>query len=743
MAKQSSPKSPLPIPAILPWDPWEDTQSVGGYGAWHSYEEPFNGFPNEIGSRYPPYSFTERERAPHVQARDQPPDPTASGPSAHDMEDWYATNSWKVHTFDVRASNAGAADTDAFPVETALELEVEILRKKARAKRRQARAKARAAAAAAAAAKVQTGNSASLRGGGWDGNDDGGGDWDNDDDDGNDGDHDDETGPLSHEMMQILMTPVRRAAGSIGSSTPSTDRDGNPAQHLHTGDDPPPPTASSSRAPPPGPGEPPQPGKYTYGVEFEFLLATKTRADDGRDPHPADDRWLSAALLGDPDQTLYEYTVRNRMADAMRRGGVIVNKSRDATDMFHSPRSQAARRLAFLDSLEPDVLADRALRARTNDLAVGANSGWVPPACVWDAAQDRDANIVRNARALVAAFEAQHGAAGVPLRDTAQDTVDGLAARWLAPGARGRLQGREWDALAASDLRFHWHLRAMDRVAADAEAWELRRRDPRHVEIAGMQDKYRAWQATQDVSVTENGVRLSHYQMPAGYVPGSTGYADPPFTYVWWGGEVISPVYDVGDPDAFDTVQTAARQLRDELRIHKPMSSVGSGLHVHLGHQDGFSLLQLKRLVTLWYAIEESMYSLHRMDRYTGSYCTPMRAESRLAMALFSPNALDKNYNQEYLPNGGQGLAEQYDRYMQPKLPLDLMDAKTKEFVTNVWRYPTITNLNEAMGSGGITTMGLRFNFSGGKRTRRADWCQKQSLEFRQMQGTLDADHVK
>lgn len=248
----------------------------------------------------PPYDSLSRWRAPHVRARDEPPDPTASGPSTLDMEDWYATNGWRVWPYRDNDPVAGKRYTAVLPVETAIEREVAVLRKahkKRVMRRRVAKAQARwarrtAAAAAAAAqapdpapAQVSTGNQASLRGGGgghsnWDWDF---GDGDGDDDDDDFADDGDETIAHNADVVSALLTPVRRGAGTIASASPSTDGDGNPAQYLHTADDPPlpPPRPSFGRgapSPTPAPADLPPKGKYTFGVEFEFLLATRVNS---------------------------------------------------------------------------------------------------------------------------------------------------------------------------------------------------------------------------------------------------------------------------------------------------------------------------------------------------------------------------------------------------------------------------------------------------------------------------------
>ncbi|RYO99668.1 hypothetical protein DL764_006752 [Monosporascus ibericus] len=101
---------------------------------------------------------------------------------------------------------------------------------------------------------------------------------------------------------------------------------------------------------------------------------------------------------------------------------------------------------------------------------------------------------------------------------------------------------------------------------------------------------------------------------------------------------VITPVHDTENRACAENIQRAVRQLREEFRIHKPISAVRSGVHVHWGHQDGWTLLQLKRFASVWVVIDESLFRLHRSDRSNFNYCRSLREHSRLAYALSPEN---------------------------------------------------------------------------------------------------------
>lgn len=591
-------------------------------------------------------------RAPLVAARDVPPDPTAPGPSAQDIEDWYAGNGWKV--FEFREDNPHMADVGPCPLETA---------------------------------------EASLRGG---------------------------SGFTYHRRTGGLTLP-RRADDDAGNGEP----------FLNTNDNVPPDPPASGRT---------KPGKYTYGIEFEFLLAPTAPDKSIGDPHPNDDRWFSHNMAGGPTSDEYETTISNRVTDAMRRGDVVTNRIVSAS--YGQATGPPTARPWWLFSYEDDVNAAVAAAEAANHNALIPS--WMPPILFWNPTEDENGNVRAAVQELLQFFEAAHVSRGIQLRETGLDTVEEIGLRWLSSGGIGRLQGAAWTPRVQYQLQHHWKQKAIERINEVLTEWETQQRDPNHVDIEGMSDSYRAWQSTDDVSVSIALVRFENYVMPPGYVvpPWSARQPIPPYLYSWYGTEVISPVYDIANPDCYATVERALKQMRNELRIHKPLSTGQTGLHIHMGHQDGWNLFQLKRVVTLYYLLEPELVRLHREERETFLYCRPMRTQSFLAGALFYPEGVSAEY-QYRLPGGGALMNLQYDQYMAPLLPLDIMDENTRKFITAIWRYPTITNLTQGLSNCKMSgSEALRIGMFGDKRTEDPGYIQKQTLEFRHMQGTLDAIHV-
>ncbi len=365
-------------------------------------------------------------------------------------------------------------------------------------------------------------------------------------------------------------------------------------------------------------------------------------------------------------------------------------------------------------------------------------NSWVPLPQVYDRAYTETTNIRTAVTDMTQQLAKAHEDRGLKLWETSEATVQAIADQWLLRGAAGCLRGPGWTVLRAQKLRRRFVQNAMQEIRNAAQEYETMQRDPLHVPVNGLADRYRAWQVVNDPSVDDSLVRLKNYWLPTGWERSDT-VRSPPGPYVYWGAEVITPVYDVDNVSCFHNIIRVVHRLREELRIHKPMSAVENGLHIHFGHQDGWTLLQLKRCTTMWLLLEETLYALQRAERSNYEYCWNLREHSELARALGGDPALRSR-----LPEGGTLLNLQYDAYMNRKMPMNMIPDNLRLIIQAVWRYPIINSLTHALGTAQDTgSSGIRYNTTGYKRT---DPCQEhfgnQTLEVRIMQGTLDAEHV-
>lgn len=133
--------------------------------------------------------------------------------------------------------------------------------------------------------------------------------------------------------------------------------------------------------------------------------------------------------------------------------------------------------------------------------------------------------------------------------------------------------------------------------------------DPDHVPVVGLDDEYRVWRVIMDGSVDGEGMTPDRY-----YIPPALAGEVPMNRYHWFGAEVVSPVLPARSEKTYENIRKVCGILRDHLRIHKPME-VSTGLHVHMGHLHGWNLLQLKKFVTLWSLVEDTLIHAHRRDR--------------------------------------------------------------------------------------------------------------------------------
>ncbi|RWA11371.1 hypothetical protein EKO27_g3740 [Xylaria grammica] len=249
--------------------------------------------------------------------------------------------------------------------------------------------------------------------------------------------------------------------------------------------------------------------------------------------------------------------------------------------------------------------------------------------------------------------------------------------------------------------------------------------------------RYTKWSCTDDISIKSVMPIYTDYVIPEGSIPTEpdtqrpVGY--PPDLYRWFGAELVSSVLDYDNPQTQLTLRTACAAIRDAMRVHKPMAIIGSGVHIHIGQQAGWTLLHLKKLVTLWHLVEPSIFRLHRRDREQSEWCTPM-TDCDLARLVF-------NRQNRYSAVGANMMGPNkalYENYMNEYIPDFRAHQALFEFLSHIWMYDSIDSL----------VRGLRADASciswrvGGNKLSDAPGLRLQTLEFRLMQGTLDAEHI-
>ncbi|KAF2967179.1 hypothetical protein GQX73_g6406 [Xylaria multiplex] len=262
--------------------------------------------------------------------------------------------------------------------------------------------------------------------------------------------------------------------------------------------------------------------------------------------------------------------------------------------------------------------------------------------------------------------------------------------------------------------------------------------DPLHVPVPGLRQQYKAWTVTVDGSVNGAGMTQERYA-------NANGSKHPFDEYFWFGAEVVSPVLPMGDERSREAVEVACGALRDALRCHKPME-VSTGLHIHLGHTKGWTLLQAKRFATFWCLTENTILRLHRRDRdMDRKWCAKMKWGSRLWRALYSRSQSEReecaSIPQRHL--GDKKLGFEAD--MNANVPCGDLIWTSNVFIYYIWQFDSITALHEGLGENQYCRTAIKWRIRGQNSSLEGDPDEPNepgTIETRVMQGTLDADHI-
>ncbi|KAI0398559.1 hypothetical protein F5Y17DRAFT_454122 [Xylariaceae sp. FL0594] len=311
---------------------------------------------------------------------------------------------------------------------------------------------------------------------------------------------------------------------------------------------------------------------------------------------------------------------------------------------------------------------------------------------------------------------------------------DGARIQGLPPG--------EESELARLNLAFRNRL--FSRRIREKQAREDERnkaQDPLHVDVPSIKDRYRAWSVVCDESVDGDGMTRKRY-----HVPPEMDTNDPFHDYRWFGAEVVGPVLSIGDERARQAIRDACGALRDKLRIHKPME-VSSGLHVHLGHTQGWVLPQLKRFAVVWYLTENTLFQFHRKDRdrsHKVSRATRWFTPSfrRRAGFGFMPG-----YSKP-MPFNPSHILNLFAMEAQANIPYHRLTREQKAMTYWIWQFNSINGLNAGLGKQEHKEIrtGLKWRvrglYSSYEKSEDGGDPQPGTVEVRIMQGTLDADYI-
>ncbi|KAI0967649.1 hypothetical protein F4678DRAFT_482969 [Xylaria arbuscula] len=464
------------------------------------------------------------------------------------------------------------------------------------------------------------------------------------------------------------------------------------------------------------------PNMTTIGFELEFAVAATVASEGEEDPHQEDLRWFSEILIGkNIDYLPFKFTVKNKLIDTLVAASIPIQKDNVAWYAGFRPEE---RGFEWWDSLEDD------------NMTLSDWSG----SYIWDINLSEDENITLAVETLVTQFWEKHEDYDleryVARQTTLENIRDGLHKVFIGLVPRIECIERikqQWFGIVFQEVKD-----ARERRYAPGN---MVVEDPDHVAVNTVDRRYRRWSVIEDPSICAEWPTAASYRIRSPTTRQNMlrlGYEAPSNAYNWFGAELVSPVMDYDNPRTLDALRRATGALRNKIRIHKPLSTIHSGVHIHIGQSAGWTLLHLKKFATLWAILEPGLYRIHRREREYSQYCMPMNSECNLANLIYHRNP---NFSR-YGANTQGGQRETYRRQMKRFVPEFRRRRRLTEFLQHVWQYHTINQLGEAMGSGVFADTCVRWRISGGNLSDRASEDNLQTLEFRSMQGTLDADHI-
>ncbi|KAI0423713.1 hypothetical protein F5Y09DRAFT_336362 [Xylaria sp. FL1042] len=548
-------------------------------------------------------------------------------------------------------------------------------------------------------------------------------------------------------------------------------------------------------------------GSYTYGIKLNPFIATTwySKPDNpvaaNRKPFPSGDPHpTNPVILPDIDTLTWQEVLRNvvGLLNATGRLVVIERDKKEDSLIWRFERT-------FLEALNRGKNYDDADAERYLDVMnwweddEDEGEELPPPGMSWREHTDR---IARNQMSPVPeplpfqfrdpplADECIRGLANCILFVM---TTPGFSEGRALPGVPKELYERlprdtrahkiheiPDDLIALCASRIHNYLRRRYNFTG-SEADEIQKRakhavqaqvlreqvDGHSCDLPQMKPRYRVWSVSRNRFWRFNNVKSSDY----------TNCSDPAATrpvdmYHWAGIEVSSPVYRASDQAAHEAVseslKTVCDTLKHDLRTHHcALPTLDGTTSIFIGHTEGFTLLELKKLVTLWFVLEPELRRLHRHHRHTleGQWtCMPLRRGSRLGSMVDEPLEYPIFDPDGILPHPYEETRLFYSSQMNDHfatLPFfGRLSDGDELYLRAVWQYTSVSNLSLAMrtvGAPETTSLAIRCHGRGQRTSRlrsRKEMIREANhpefsfpgeidkhrgvLEFRQMGQSLD-----
>ncbi|OTA91359.1 hypothetical protein M434DRAFT_32809 [Hypoxylon sp. CO27-5] len=406
-----------------------------------------------------------------------------------------------------------------------------------------------------------------------------------------------------------------------------------------------------------------RPGFMTVGFELELPIAVFAR---GGRHHPEDTRWLASDPVNDymPYDSIKKIVVDEVISvlNSKTEGMVFIPKDEDEGSELHSVR---------MDNLH---------RMDTGGTPTPSGHGLPISAVAENAAQAA----LRTALLSVFSTEAGGKSLAVATESDIADAVNFAAVTGIV--------------LTVDRTRAKSRLTELLRL----EAYRARR-DPRHVPLVHMKPRYRAFSV---YTVTEKVPR----QITMGdYLDAPPADSLPEKPYHYEAVKIASPVMRMEYPpaDIEQVMSQITKAMRSNFLVHKAMSSIGTTAQITISHSTGFTLLDIKRLVTLVSIVGDGLARLNREYRSSAQYdsiCGPIKRVSRLA-GVASVDPKSPNFDPEKIIPAGTTATRRADlAEMEKHVPVDLLSKqlklKDKVFYSVLWQYRSVNAIAKAVRTG-------------------------------------------
>ncbi|KAI0412829.1 hypothetical protein F5X98DRAFT_391430 [Xylaria grammica] len=285
--------------------------------------------------------------------------------------------------------------------------------------------------------------------------------------------------------------------------------------------------------------------------------------------------------------------------------------------------------------------------------------------------------------------------------------------------------------------------------------------------------RYLTWSVSEDPNVDLQYVQSSQYRRCPD--PEATRPVD---MYRWVRLEVSSPIFQEHhrpEPDEVrGSLEVVCDTLRTQLRTHHcALPTLDGTTSVFIGHTEGFTLLELKKMATLWIVVEPMLRCIHRARRDTAegqAGCRPFLLGTRLGQLCIQPLDQPLDDPDRIMPHPSPEQREfarwQMHDHIACRTLFGEIPPHHELFIRAIWMYTSVSELARALESARkpeCTSLAMRCYGSGQRTSRQRSSRETRAridgrdgpytyppdidehrgvLEFRMMGPSLDADHI-